>query len=973
MTPTKPCSGSLGSKPSKPSQAVDVLVVIGLSVVYLFICVGWALVHEARPALFWPPAAFGLAFVVWFGRLAWPAIVLCPVLACTIAGYPEILGLGIGLGRLAGAVAGRSILLARGHRPAFDRLEDVLRLIPAAVAVATISSIVYGLVSATAEWASLKFLDLELLYWWAGNTTAILLLTPLLLVPKLRLKGGASHSANVLAWVGLSGSVAALAFAIAPGVPRLLSAVACLPMMVAAAVRYGPRGSAVANVFAGMIAVILTLNGVHQDEGLVLMSLLAVVAVTILCLGALTAERDVALELLQADITARKLAEEEREAAENRRSLAERERDAERVRFAALLEHSQDMILVLSPDGHIAFASEAIVTLTGRTPAEVVGRSCFENIHPDDEARVRLGLSECLTRPGNKTRAEFRVRTKDGRWIWLEALGTNRLDDPAIAGVVINVRDVTERRQFENQLRSARELLEMTGRLTRIGGWEYIVPEDRLNWSEQTYRIHEVNPFETKPTVAQAIEFYAPEARETIRAAVEDGLTKGQSWDLVLPLITAKGRRLWVNAIGKVEYRDNKPYRLYGTIQDVTERVESERAMRQLEEQFRQAQKMEAVARLAGGVAHDFNNLLTVINGFSEILAGEVPEGSVSRELLTHIQEAGSRAAALTRKLLAFGNRQPTTPQPVDLVTIITGLRPLLDPLLGERVQLVLQLEPVPKISADPSQIEQVVMNLCVNGRDAMPEGGKLTVATRLVELSEADSRATPELAPAGRWVVLSVEDTGEGIPEEVQPHLFEPFFTTKEQGKGTGLGLSTVYGITKSAGGHIRFRTARSVGTVFHVYFPPFESAPDGSALEDTGSDDAVAVPLNGTERTDRNDPVLLLVEDEPALRKLSTQVLEGAGFRVIAASDGDEALEKLKTLTRGPEVLVTDVMMPKMTGRELAMLVKDLHPRTRVLFVSGFSPEGLIPAGEAFLHKPFTVKQLLSAVRALVDQQYA
>ncbi len=971
MIPTRPYSGSLGSKPFKPNRAVDVLVVIGLSVLYLLICSTWALIHQARPALFWPPAALALAFVVWFGRLAWPAIVLCPVVASIAAEHSPLAGLGIGLGRLAGAVAGRSILLARGRRPAFDRLGDVVLLILATTAGATIATIAAGAVRGAARLASLKFPDLELLYWWAGDTTAILLLTPLLLIPKLRTNGATSHSANIFAWLGLSGSVVALAFAIAPGVPQLLAAVACLPMMIAAAVRYGPRGSAVANVFAGMIAVILTLNGVERDEGLVLMSLLAVVAATILCLGALTAERDTALELLEADIAARELAEQERAAAENRRSLAERERDAERGRFAALLEHSQDMILVLDPDGRITFASEAIVTLTGRTPAEVVGRSCFENIHPDDQPRVRLGLAECLTRPGNKTRAEVRVRTTDGRWIWLEALGTNRIDDPAIAGVVINARDVTERRQFENQLRSARELLEMTGRMTRIGGWEYIIPEDRLNWSEQTYRIHEVNPFETNPTVAQAIEFYAPEARETIRSAVEAGLTKGQGWDLVLPFITAKGRRLWVNAIGKVEYRDNKPYRLYGTIQDVTERVEADRAMRQLEEQFRQAQKMEAVARLAGGVAHDFNNLLTVINGFSEVLASELPQGTDCRELVTHIQEAGSRAAALTRQLLAFGNRQPTTPRPVDLVTIISGLKPLLVPLLGERVRLVTQLEPVPKIYADPSQIEQVVMNLCVNGRDAMPEGGQLTVSTRFVELSEAASRATPELAPAGRWVVLSVEDTGEGIPEEIRPHLFEPFFTTKEQDKGTGLGLSTVYGITKSVGGHIRFQTARSVGTTFYVYFPPLESAPDGSALEDTRTD--ATVPTNRTERIDRNDSVVLLVEDEPALRKLSTQVLEGAGFHVIAASDGEEALERLQTLSRRPRILVTDVMMPKMTGRELAERVKYLYSDVQVLYLSGFAPDGLIPAGEAFLPKPFKVKQLLDAVRALVRLEQA
>ena len=332
------------------------------------------------------------------------------------------------------------------------------------------------------------------------------------------------------------------------------------------------------------MGIILIAN--RPEFNVVLVAFLAVSSTTALSLGAVTAERDAAVASLAADIAVRVAAEKARQSAEVERMIAEEALEADRKRFAALLEHSHDAIAVMSPDGRTAFVSDAVARLTGRDPADLVGRSTFEHVHPDDLEQVRTAFAHCLAHPGVTAKAEFRVRTADDRWVWLEAIGASHLDNPAVPGVVVNIRDVTERRETEDRLRDAHGLLEATGRLARIGGWEYIIPDDRLVWSEQTYRIHGVTPGQYTPTVADAINFYAPEARPIIREAIERGMGSGAAWNLVLPFDTDTGRRLWVNSIGHVEQRDGVPFRLFGTFQDVTERVESERAVQESEARY---------------------------------------------------------------------------------------------------------------------------------------------------------------------------------------------------------------------------------------------------------------------------------------------------------------------------------------------------------------------------------------------------
>ncbi|MCC2669424.1 MAG: sensory box histidine kinase/response regulator [Armatimonadetes bacterium] len=379
------------------------------------------------------------------------------------------------------------------------------------------------------------------------------------------------------------------------------------------------------------------------------------------------------------------------------------------------------------------------------------------------------------------------------------------------------------------------------------------------------------------------------------------------------------------------------------------------------QQQLRQAQKMEAVGRLAGGVAHDFNNMLAVISGYSELLLMACPEDDLSREPLLQIRSAGQRAAALTRQLLAFGRRQLLHPARVDVGLLLDNLRGMLAQMVGEQIRLVVECAPdLEPIYADAGQIEQVILNLTFNARDAMPRGGRLTVGAKRVDLSETESVGPPGLRP-GTYICLSVEDTGTGIAEEDRPHLFEPFFTTKEQGKGTGLGLASVYGIVRQSEGDIEVKSEVGRGTVFRVYFPAVrEPGPEVVALPPE-----VALPGRET---------VLILEDEPSLLRLIGDILDSHGYRTLLAGHSEEAL-RLASEHEGPiHVLLADVVMPGLHGPEVAARIRPLRPELRVLFMTGYADEvmlgyDLTPTDEALLQKPFSHATLTARIRRLLD----
>jgi len=383
---------------------------------------------------------------------------------------------------------------------------------------------------------------------------------------------------------------------------------------------------------------------------------------------------------------------------------------------------------------------------------------------------------------------------------------------------------------------------------------------------------------------------------------------------------------------------------------------------KRLKEQLLQAQKMEVVGRLAGGVAHDFNNLLTAINGYSELVLNFMEEDNPLRQDVAEIRKAGDRAASLTRQLLAFSRKQVLRPKVLDLNQVMDNMGKMLERLIGSDIDLVINLDShLGRVMADPGQIEQVVLNLAINARDAMPQGGWLTIETANVDLEESYSRRQMDLQP-GLYVLVKVSDTGCGMDPETRSRIFEPFFTTKEMGKGTGLGLSTVYGIIKQSGGHIAVHSKPGKGAAFKIYLPRIDDAMEPDSLASQSPED-----YGGQE-------TILLVEDEDGVRQLLSTVLKRQGFKVLEARHGADALD-LSTQHEGPiHLVLTDVVMPEMGGLELAQRLQPLHPGAKVLYMSGYAENANLHqhlAGQEiyYLQKPFETIGLLQRVRQLLD----
>jgi PAS domain S-box-containing protein len=399
------------------------------------------------------------------------------------------------------------------------------------------------------------------------------------------------------------------------------------------------------------------------------------------------------------------------------------------------------------------------------------------------------------------------------------------------------------------------------------------------------------------------------------------------------------------------------------TMHDATERKKAEKSMLELQEQLRHSQKMEAVGRLAGGIAHDFNNILTVIKGYTDLTLMGLDQTDPLRSRIDEIGKAANRAASLTQQLLAFSRRQVMEMSILDLNVLLRDLERMLHRVIGEDIGLnILPGPDLGKVRADPVQIEQVIVNLSVNARDAMPQGGRLVIKTENADLDEASGRILLGIPP-GPYVMISVTDTGIGMSAEVKERLFEPFFTTKEKGKGTGLGLSTVYGIVKQSGGSIQVDSDPGRGTAFRIYFPRVETPFPAPRERWKG------------EESPRGNETILVVEDEEEVRRITLQILENQGYRVLAARSGEEALGLLSAFKGKIDLLLTDVVMPGMDGRILAERIRQERPESKVLFMSGYTDDviahhGILEEGIHFLSKPFSISQLLVKVRETLDE---
>jgi len=446
------------------------------------------------------------------------------------------------------------------------------------------------------------------------------------------------------------------------------------------------------------------------------------------------------------------------------------------------------------------------------------------------------------------------------------------------------------------------------------------------------------------------------------------------------PIDTPSGQRWLHTRKIPITDDDGTPLFLLGISEDITIQKQASDQMRAMNEelerrvrertaaleateiQLRQSQKLDAIGRLAGGIAHDFNNLLSVILSYSEMLVDDLKEGQV-RDDVQEIHNAGKRAADLTRQLLAFSRQQVLAPKILDVNELLGGMDRLLRRVIGEHIELrTLDGSKIDKIKVDPGQLEQVIMNLVVNARDAMPRGGTLTLETANVELDQSYAATHAGVEP-GAYVMLAVTDTGVGMDKDIQARIFEPFFTTKPRGKGTGLGLSTVFGIIKQSGGTVWCYSEPGTGTTFKIYFP---RAPDVAPA--TRAVTGIAAKLHGTE-------TILLVEDESQVRALARTVLVKAGFQVLEATNGEDALMLCERFAGTIHLVLTDVVMPKMGGRELVERLQVLRPATKVLYMSGYTDDtvvhhGVLDEGVAFLQKPITPEALTSKIRDVLDE---
>ncbi len=508
------------------------------------------------------------------------------------------------------------------------------------------------------------------------------------------------------------------------------------------------------------------------------------------------------------------------------------------------------------------------------------------------------------------------------------------------------------------QLEHHRALLEKAQEIAHIGSWVADLDgSGRLEWSAETHRIFGVAAGGFEGSADAFFAFVHADDREAVRAASRAAIEGGPLYDVEHRVVRPDGTVRWVHEQADI-IRDvqGRPLRMVGTVQDVTDR-------RLLEDQLRQSQKMEAIGRLAGGIAHDLNNALTAIAGYAELALGEVEPDHPARADVEEIRKAAERAGSVTRQLLTFSRKQLLEPRIFDLNDAITAIGRLLTRLLGPEVRVETRLADAQlPVLGDPGQVEQAVINLAVNARDAMPSGGQLLLATSMETVDEQAARMLVTM-PAGEYVVLRVSDTGHGMSRETQTHIFEPFFTTKEVGKGTGLGLSMVYGTLKQSGGFVFVDSEIGRGTTFRLYFPPAPVMPPRAARPATREDE---------ERRGRE--TLMVVEDEVAVRNLVASALRHDGYHLLVANSAEAAIAMADTHEGPIDLLLTDAVMPGKSGIELAGLMVARRPGLPVIVMSGYTEDTLPISGldqpVALLQKPFTPRELRRRIRDVLDR---
>jgi two-component system cell cycle sensor histidine kinase/response regulator CckA len=636
---------------------------------------------------------------------------------------------------------------------------------------------------------------------------------------------------------------------------------------------------------------------------------------------------------------------------------------ASEIRYRRLFESAKDGILILDAEtGRIVDVNPFLVELLGISRNGFLEKKIwelgfFKDILANEEKFNELQAHEYVRYE------DLPLKSFDGRAIAVEFVSNvYMVGDQRV--IQCNIRDITERKHSEEELHEQERLLSESQRLGHLGSW-LMRASGSSKWSEEFYRLLGLSPNEFPPTFELLFSVIHPDDRHLMQAWVDASMAGEKPEELDFRVNMPGGTIRYIRGRGESVFNANNEFsHMAGTAQDVTQYKNAEEEKAKLQKQLQQAQKMESVGRLAGGVAHDFNNMLGVILGHAELaLQGITPEHPLHDSLM-EIHNAANRSASLTRQLLAFASRQTIAPKVLDLNQTVTEMLNMLQRLLGEDVSLKWHpFQNLWHVMIDPSQIDQILANLCVNARDAIKSGGTITIETGNSTLDEVYCSTHMGAIP-GEYVTLALSDDGCGMDKETMAQIFEPFFTTKGVGKGTGLGLSTIYGIIKQNKGIIEVYSEIGHGTTFTMYLPRYI----GNADPARGTKEKTPPAKGGNE-------TILLVEDEPGILKMTTGMLKMQGYTVLAASTPGEALRLAEEHSSEIHLLMTDVVMPEMNGQDLAKNLLSLYPQIKQLFMSGYTSDiitrhGILNEGVHFIQKPFALKSLTARIREVLDK---
>jgi two-component system, cell cycle sensor histidine kinase and response regulator CckA len=897
--------------------------------------------------LVWAPSGIALAAILLFGYRMWWGVALGACLFSFVQGTPgAFFTLATAFGNTIGAVICAYLL---EHFIQFQysmaRVKFVTGFILFACLLGTTVNAAFNVIglcySGQLPWDQLlwKQVFTTVVVWWVPNAMGALVVTPLILAwaapssvrwSRPRIVEAVFCGAGLLVGTQLSFNSWFVY-----GMENYPLAYLPYPFLVWAALRFGLRGATTGTFVVSALSIYELLHQLgpfwagrgHDQTSLMLIGCyIGVVAVGDLLLAAAAVEREAAV----------------------------RDTIKSECRYRGVVEDQTDLICRFKPDGTLVFVNQAYCRFHGGQPENWIGSNFFQAL-PAEDREIPLSDFARLT-PANPIQTyDNKVVVGAGQFIWQRCMVRALFDEEGQrVEFQAVVQDVTRSKQSEEALRRGEERLQAI--LHSMPDGVIVLDESGL--------VTLFNPaaekiFQRKANQVldrSSAELFAGADRKKYGKYLASQSGEGQAGVIEVSALQPDGGLLPIDVAVSEISRGGARMSIV-VVRDIS-------ARKKLEDQYRQAQKMEAVGRLAGGIAHDFNNLMQAILGYINLLDRRLPLGDPNHEAVEQIQKSLAHASSLTRQLLAFSRKQVLTPKLLPLNTAVSDMNHLLQRVLGETIQLKLKLAmPVPWIRADPGQMEQLILNLAINARDAMPQGGTLGIETSNIEFRRETALASGRIA-AGSYAVLRISDTGHGMSPEVQAHLFEPFFTTKGNGKGTGLGLSNVYGVVKQSGGEITVNTQEGRGTTFEIYLPRF----DGSVAEVEPPPVLPAQTTHGTE-------TVLLVEDEELVRMMLVEVLKAADYNVLDARHGADALE-LAERHQGPiDLLVTDMTMPGFSGSELARRLAIPRPNMRVLFISGYTDVEVSQLGKVnqpvqYLQKPFHPDAFLTKTRQILDQ---